>query len=135
MLSGYKIRDEAQISGAPRSPGVKYAHYSPRAPLYILSSGSDAKIIEFVSRETRNKKAGFLCFDELLGCFKENKNIVPIGARDDLAAQAKNLFGALNRLDTLGLEVIYSIEPARTGLGEAIYNRLIKAAGGKVIEV
>ena len=134
MLSDYTIREAGPESGeALRSPGMKYTHYSPNAPLYILSSGSDAKIIDFVKMQ--GKKAGFLCFDEFLGYFKERENIISIGPKHDLAAQAKNLFCALNRFNALGVELIYSIEPQRAGIGEAIYNRLIRAAGGKVIKL
>ena len=133
MLSGYGIREAApKGEEPPRSPGMKYTHYSPEAPLYILS-GSEEKIVDFVKGELRQKRAGFLCFDELLGYFEKGDNIVPFGPRGDLAAQAKNLFGALNRFDALGVEAIYAPKPENTGIGEAVCDRLMKASGGKVI--
>ena len=136
MLAEFKISDNSpENPGPPQSPGIKYAHYAPDAPLYILSGG-DESIIDFIKKETRiNNNAGFLCFDEMSECFENNKNIISIGPRNDLKEQARNLFGALNRFNNLGVDIIYSIEPARTDIGEAIYNRLIKAAGGKIIKL
>ena len=135
MLSEFKIRENSQENpGIPRAPGMKYTHYSPNAPLYILS-GNNEKIIEFVKKEMQNKKIGFMCFDEFSGYFGDNKNILSIGSRDNLKEQAKNLFDILNKFNALDIEIIYSIEPEKTGVGEAIYNRLIKAAGGKIIKL
>jgi len=82
-----------------------------------------------------DKKTGFLCFDETLKYFVDNENIIPIsiGAKNNLNEQAKNLFNALNKFDELCVDIIYSVEPMKIEIGEAIYNRLIKAAGGKII--
>jgi len=140
MLSEFKICENPEKPvnienpELPRSPGMKYTHYSPDAPLYIIS-GSEEKIIEFIKKEMRDKKAGFLCFDEFLGYFGDNKNIISVGSRNNLEEQAKKLFGALNKFNTLDIDIIYSVKPERIKIGEAIYNRLIKAAGGKVIEL
>lgn len=144
MLSEFMIcdnlRGHSEIT-SPVAPGMKYTHYSPDAPLYILS-GNDEKIIDFIKKEIKsnNKKTGFLCFDEILEKFKDfkdNKNIIIIslGERNNLGEQAKNLFGSLNKFNGLCVDIIYSTEPARIEIGEAIYNRLIKAAGGKVINL
>ena len=135
MLSDYKISGDVLNPGPPRSPGVKYAHYAPDAPLCVLS-GDDSAIIDFVKEKMQiNNNTGFLCFDEMLSRFAGNKNIISIGARDNLKEQARNLFGALNKFNSLGVDIIYSVEPEKTDVGEAIYNRLIKAAGGKIIKL
>lgn len=138
MLAGFDICDNIkEPEKNPPAPGMKYSHYAPGAPLYILS-GSDGAVIGFIKKETeKNEKTGFLCFDEFTGYFKGNKNIIMIsmGRKDDQKEQAKNLFCALNRFDSTGAEIIYSVEPKKSGLGEAIYNRLFKAAGGKIIKV
>jgi len=136
IITGGKM-PPLQSTEPPRSPGMKYTHYSPDAPLYILS-GDEKNIVDFMQKEIyNNKKTGFLCFDEYLKYFDNNKNIITIsiGSRDNLSEQAKNLFSALNKFNKLSVDIIYSVEPEKTGVGEAIYNRLIKAAGGKVIEV
>jgi len=142
MLSEFKICDN--LNGDfenPPAPGMKYTHYSPDAPLYILS-GDDEKIIDFVKksvgrddRGTPHARFGFLCFDEMLKYFTDHKNIISIGQRNNLEEQAKNLFDALNKFNNLGIDIIYSVEPVRSEIGEAIYNRLIKAAGGKIIKL
>ena len=140
MLSEFKIRENireiSESSESPRSPGIKYTHYSPDAPLYILS-GNDEKIVEFLNKN-KTKKTGFLCFDEFLKYFDAHENIISIisiGSKYNLKEQAKNLFDALNKFNELDVDIIYSVEPERVDIGEAIYNRLIKAAGGKIIEL
>ena len=139
MLSEFKIcgKIRGHSETPPSAPGMKYTHYAPDAPLYILT-GNDEKIIDFIKKESQNnKKTGFLCFDENLKYFEKDKNIIAIslGARNNLKEQAKNLFDALNKFNALEVEIIYSIEPSRTEIGEAIYNRLIKASGGKIVEL
>ncbi|MCL1858919.1 MAG: L-threonylcarbamoyladenylate synthase [Oscillospiraceae bacterium] len=154
LRSGYITREDLYTAGAriarqknadnlepPRSPGMKYTHYSPDAPLYVLS-GDEKNIIDFIKKEIYNKnnKTGFLCFDEFLEYFEDNKNIalisiISIGPKNNLREQAKNLFDALNKFNMIGVDIIYSVEPEKTGVGEAVYNRLIKAAGGKIIKL
>ena len=141
MLSEFKIcenlRENPEVI---RSPGMKYTHYSPDAPLYILS-GTEKNIVDFIKKEiyniNNNKKIGFLCFDEFLDYFDDNKNIIliSVGKKNNLEEQAKNLFEALNKFNLLEADIIYSAEPEKNGVGEAIYNRLIKAAGGKIIKL
>lgn len=128
---------------APKSPGMKYTHYSPDAPLYILKGG-DSDIIEFISniKDTKNtQKIGFLCYNEIAaacrsyiaGC--ENLKIIELGEKHNPENQAKNLFRALNKFNEMGVDVIYATEPSKSGIGEAICNRLDKASGGKFIDL
>ena len=144
MLSEYKIceyKNNIEIPEHPRSPGMKYTHYSPDAPLYILS-GNEKETVDFIKKESYNnynKKIGFMCFDEFLEYFKDNKNTalisISIGGKNNLEEQGKNLFDALNKFNLIGVDIIYSAEPVKTGIGEAIYNRLIKAAGGRIVKL
>ena len=127
MLSGHKIcKSKSEKSAPPRSPGQKYAHYSPNAPLYMLS-GEEEAIADFVLAEMQAKRAGFLCHDEFLKYFADKSRIISLGKKNDAQNQAKNLFEALNAFNELDVELIYSIEPEKSGIGEAIYSRLIKA--------
>ena len=134
-----ELKDEHDI---PQSPGMKYTHYSPDAPLYILI-GEDILIAEFIKEKSRknSQKIGFLCYNEIADEIREhteNKNcenlkIMSLGGKNNLDEQARNLFNALNIFNETGVDVIYAAEPTRTGIGEAIYNRLEKASGGKSI--
>ena len=130
-------KKEKKEDERPIAPGMKYTHYSPKAPLYILS-GSEENIIEFIfEKPEKSKKTGFLCYDEIAGFFEncENITVISVGAKNNLKEQARNLFDALNRFDMSGVDIIYSTEPERIEIGEAIYERLIKASGGKIIKL
>ena len=62
-------------------------------------------------------------------------NLVPVGKRDDLAAQAKSLFCALRKADATNAEIIYAHLPPTDGLGLALYNRMIRAAAHTIREI
>jgi L-threonylcarbamoyladenylate synthase len=139
--------NKAEDFEKPPSPGMKYKHYSPNAPLYILS-GSELDMIDFVKKESEsynknNKKIGFLCYDEMLEYFKSFEHIedinavfvVSIGSKNNVKEQAHNLFNALNHFNSLDADILYSIKPVKTKIGEAVYDRLIHAADGKIINV
>jgi len=117
---------------------MKYKHYAPTSPLCILS-GSDEDIMDFINAAASDKRIGFLCYTEMIERFEGLDNIIaiPIGAKDNLPEQARNLFSALNAFNAFNnseVSIIYSIEPKKTGIGEALYDRLIKAAGGEIIK-
>ena len=141
-LSDFVIHDKCEsstISESPASPGMKYKHYAPSSPLYILS-GNDEDILNFVktaARDNSDKSIGFLCYTEVVEHFKgvENITAIPIGAKDNLREQARNLFDVLNKFNETDVNIIYSIEPNKTNIGEALYDRLIKASGGEVIKI
>lgn len=126
--------DQAVLSrfeGKPISPGMKYRHYAPTAPVTVLV-GDEDKILAFLSDK---KDFGVLCFDEdvrLLAC----SHALSFGSCKDLSSQAHLLFDRLRAFDELeGLSRIYARMPSRDGVGLAVYNRLIKAAGFDVLEL
>ena len=117
----------------PASPGMKYRHYSPSAPVFLIC-GDDDKIIEFFIEKQKSENCGILCFDgdkERLS----DKNVLTFGNVDDDEAQAHLLFDRLRRFDSMDVEVIYARIPSETGVGLAVYNRLIRAAGFGIINV
>ena len=121
----------SKFDGKPISPGMKYRHYAPRVPVTILV-GNEDEIIEFLSDKTA---FGVLCYNEdkkLLTL----PNAVSFGASRDHSEQAHLLFDRLRYMDTLNdIEHIYARMPSTDGVGLAVYNRLIKAAGFSVIHV
>ena len=117
----------------PLSPGMKYRHYAPNSP-FVLITGEDDKVIEFMKKASSTENCAFLCYDEeitLLNC----KKAIPIGAKNDLAHQAKVLFTSLRNADKFGADIIYAHLPPLDGLGLALYNRMIRAAAHTIKEV
>ena len=114
----------------PLSPGMKYKHYAPVAPLVLLD-GEDSEVADFLVAAQRRENCAILCYSEEKPLLND-KNIIDVGARDDLATQAQTLFSALRRTNSMSVDVIYAHLPTQNGLGLALYNRLIRAAAHTV---
>ena len=117
----------------PLSPGMKYRHYAPTAPLVLLT-GKDEDVLSFLQGEQNRTRCAILCYDEECVALK-HENLLPVGGRDDLQTQAHRLFHALRDADTTDAEIIYAHLPPMNGLGLALYNRMIRAAAHTVREV
>lgn len=128
--------EDAQIR--PKAPGMKYKHYAPRAEL-ILVAGPQEKVQGKINDLTRQaveagKHAGVIGTDE--SCGKYLYGIVKsIGTRTDERTIARHLYGILREFDDLKVDIIYSESFSALGIGQAVMNRLLKAAGHQVIEV
>ncbi len=111
------------------SPGMKYKHYAPAARV-VLVKGSPEAYAAYVNTQSAENAAA-LCFDgeePLL-----NVPFLTYGPRDDANEQAHRLFEALRRLDDEGYDIAYTACPATDGVGLAVYNRLLRAAGFEVV--
>lgn len=117
----------------PLSPGMKYKHYAPKIPLVLLEGKGDS-VLKFMQNAQNQENCTLLCYDEEALLLK-NENIIKIGKRDDLAAQAQCLFAALRHADDLDSDIIYAHLPSLEGIGLALYNRLIRAAAHTVKHV
>lgn len=113
------------------SPGMKYKHYAPKAHVIILD-GTLEQFADYVKMHPRGKTAA-LCFAGEESAL--SVRAFPYGRRDDPAAQARELFDRLRELDDAGEETVYARCPAKEGMGLAVYNRLIRAAGFEVIKL
>lgn len=117
----------------PLSPGMKYRHYAPNIPVVLLS-GNPEKVAAFLAAEQTAKKCAILCYEEEIPRLRPER-LFPVGARNDLAAQAQSLFRLLREADRSGAEIIYAHLPPENGLGLALYNRMIRAAAHTVKEI
>ncbi len=125
------ITENIDAKGEVLSPGMKYKHYSPKANVVVVK-GSLENFVAFIeAHELENAFA--MCFDG-----EEDEISIPAlsyGKIDDPESQAHNLFAVLRDLDRMGAEYIIARCPEKEGVGLAVYNRLIRAAGFKLYEV
>lgn len=122
----------------PKAPGMKYKHYAPKANLTIIE-GELEKVVETINCSVDEKiksgyKVGIIATDETLKKYKQGE-IKTIGSRYDEEQIARSLFAILREFDDLKVDYIYSEGFSERNLGQAIMNRLLKAAGYHVVEV
>lgn len=121
---------------APKAPGMKYRHYAPKGELVIFEGERDI-VVAGINREAAcqraaGKKTGVICTDETKPLY-EADSVKSTGSRGDDESAARELFRILREFDDEGVERIYSESFDEGPLGQAIMNRLMKAAGHKVI--
>ena len=117
----------------PLSPGMKYRHYAPNAPLVLLDGNSD-DILSFVLEQSKSERCLMLAYTEEIPHLN-GVTAIDVGASDDLQTQAKRLFSALRSANELELDKIYAHLPTQSGLGLALYNRMIRAAAHTVMKI
>lgn len=110
------------------SPGMKYKHYSPKADVFVVNAhGED--FIRYCSKRARFENSLLA-----LGAGVTEEGIfLDYGATAEL--QAQRLFTLLRRADELGAKTVLVETPKRGGMGLAVYNRLLRAAAFRVIDV
>ena len=116
----------------PKAPGMKYRHYAPRADLTIIE-GPVEKVVEEINRRAKEKtaagyKVGVIGTEETIDRYLSG-DVKCIGTRTDETTIAANLFGILREFDDDAVDFIYSESFDTAGIGSAIMNRLLKAAG------
>ncbi len=117
----------------PLSPGMKYRHYAPNAPLVLLD-GESKDIQKFIIEQSQKEKILMLAYTEEISHLS-GVDTIDIGALNDLQTQAKKLFSALRAANDMELDRIYAHLPPQSGLGLALYNRMIRAAAHTVMKV
>ena len=123
---------QEENNNLPKSPGMKYKHYSPKAPLYIVK-GEKLKVARKINSVTSNN-TGILCVSENKHLYTKGKILV-VGSLAEPKNIATNLFDCLRMFDKLNVEDIYSEFFDYGDLNDAIINRLIKASANKIIVV
>lgn len=117
---------------APKAPGMKYKHYSPEVPVWIVPNEVQEwrRAIEWA--ENQNLRIGLFSSEEVLHLLGKNSLIEEYSFGENTVEQAaKQLFSGLRALDDTDVEVIFAPAFPETGLGEAYMNRLKKAANQK----
>ncbi|CAG9620121.1 L-threonylcarbamoyladenylate synthase [Sutcliffiella rhizosphaerae] len=128
------LKNEENIQ--PKSPGMKYTHYSPIAPVYLVD-GNPSFFAQTIKKALEEgKKVGVLATKETIAQLPtEQLRLVAItcGTKTDLQTVAAHLYDALRSFNSTDVDIIYSEVFPEYGVGAAIMNRLEKAAGHKWI--
>lgn len=131
VLVAREVVDGVKDNSVVRSPGMKYKHYAPKADVFIIK----ADLNSFIDYVAKNKKD-----NTFVMCFDGEENLMPVsamsyGKKDDSRDQAHNIFAVLRLLDKKHASQVFVRCPDITGVGLAVYNRLIRSAGFKIIEM
>ena len=128
----------------PKAPGMKYRHYAPRGELTVVRgtrqavvSYINAQLAEVSARKVsggRAEKTAVIAARETASFYQADL-VRDLGSRKDPEEIARHLFGVLREMDEENADVIFAEAFDDTGIGAAIMNRLLKAAGGKLIQL
>ncbi|WP_370874904.1 L-threonylcarbamoyladenylate synthase [Paenibacillus tundrae] len=127
-----------EASPAPRSPGMKYTHYAPEGALCVVD-GPPAAVAAWVSAALaeaaqRGERTAVLAFAEHAEQYRADA-VFSLGDASELEEAARRLYAALRSCDEQGATYIVAEACSREGLGAAVMNRLLKAAGHRLIQV
>lgn len=121
----------------PKAPGMKYKHYAPDADLAIVEGQEDAVIDRINSlvkqKECEGFKVGIMATEETKERYKSGI-VKAVGSKESELSVARNLYAAMRDFDRIGVQYIYSESFSAQNVGQAVMNRLIKAAGHTIIK-
>ncbi len=129
---------DSESKEAPKAPGMKYRHYAPKGSLAVVE-GTQQDVVSYINQkieESRSQglKTGVIATDESADSYLADV-VKSVGSRKDENAIARHLFRILREFDEESVQVMYAESFASQGIGQAIMNRLLKAAGHHVISV
>ncbi|OXM14185.1 L-threonylcarbamoyladenylate synthase [Paenibacillus herberti] len=136
--SSTPIASALTVTEAPRSPGMKYAHYAPRGEMRLVAGSREAVRAHIQAAadhaSAKGLRVGILAYDETASSYHADI-VLACGSLARLETAAQSLYAALREFDERGAEVIWAEACPPHGIGLALLNRLSKAAGGKVDRV
>lgn len=135
MLSEFgEVEVDRAVTAQPQkdervlSPGMKYKHYSPKADVFIVNAHGKA-FSDYALKRAETER-GIIA---LSAGAHENGFFLDYGETPEI--QARRLFALLRKADELGAVTVLVEMPEKSGVGLAVYNRLLRAAGFRVIEL
>ncbi len=129
---------EEHSKKAPKAPGMKYKHYAPRGNLIIVE-GEAGQVSAYINDKLsafhkEGKRTGVIATDETAAGYVAD-SVKSAGKRGQEEQAAKCLFRILREFDDEGIEIIYAEGFEQKGVGQAVMNRLLKAAGRQVVRL
>ena len=125
---------DANSTERPKAPGMRYRHYAPKADMAIVRGEYEKVSARINEMAKEHKECTVICVDEHVKDYP-GLNIKNVGSAKDSNEIASNLYKILRECDDEGVEFILSESFSDKGIGAAVMNRLIKAAGHKIIDV
>ncbi|WP_102693102.1 L-threonylcarbamoyladenylate synthase [Rummeliibacillus pycnus] len=116
-----------QKAGAPRAPGMKYTHYAPNAPVYLIEQNEQQVSRAIKELQQQGHKVALLG-PQRFAHLVSNWFFTLGDSKEEMAA---NLFHALRACDSTAADIVLATVTSTDGVGAAIMNRLEKSAGGK----
>lgn len=122
----------------PKAPGMRYRHYAPKGNLIVVN-GEKEKVCAYINEQVGSagalhKKVAVLASSETASTYK-NAKVYVIGSLHDEEEIARNLYDVLRQFDEEEMELIFSEAFETPHIGQAIMNRLLKAAGHQVVSL
>lgn len=117
----------AEAKNKPKAPGMKYRHYAPEVPLWLVE-GSAEQIASLIRKEQKNySRIGVMASNETADAL-EAARVIRLGEKDSLREIATNIYDALRTFKEGESDLIICEAFPEIGIGQAIMNRLKKAA-------
>lgn len=126
ILGEVRVLSSSSIEAAKRSPGTRWRHYAPRAPLLLAEPTELEQIVRDLLKD--GKRVGVMIRQNRLRCSPDPAVLSVIQMPTDFSEYARRLFRVLRELDAHGVDVIVVETVEERGLGRAIMDRLRKAS-------
>lgn len=130
---------EVEASDTPRAPGMKYTHYAPKGFMHIVQGDNEQQVSAWIQRDIdaaklRGESTGVLTFEERVEHYRADL-VLACGSLSQPETIARELYAALRTFDHKGISYIVAEGVPDSGIGRAIMNRLLKAAGHERIRL
>lgn len=137
FVGGVRFAKTQDNTQRPKAPGMKYRHYAPKSPLQVVEKDLANQISYNLGQ---GRRVGLLADQQTCDKWRNFEGLaaVPCGTHNDTESFARELYGALRAFDGEGplavqnIDIILAVPPisVQDGIGEAVMNRLRKAAAG-----
>ena len=126
VISGPAFKNVDNIA---KAPGMKYTHYTPEAPLWLVAGSVDKLQTVVADEQKTGKRVGVMASDEMaMANILQAEQIIQLGSRENLSEIASNLYDALRSFKNADIDLIICESFSENDIGQAIMNRLTKAA-------
>lgn len=122
----------------PKAPGMKYRHYAPKADMKIVEGSTEA-IVSYINEETAQlqkdgKRVGVMATAETEKLYISS-NVKSMGTRQEPGSLAYDFYKILREFDEEAVDVIFAESLGAEGVEQAVMNRMIRAAGHKIVQL